>query len=208
MVFPDNRRRMDEGRLYDPGDEDILREQRRCQEAMYEYNKIEGYEPERQQALLRKMFGSIGEASVIQAPFYANWGGRHVYIGSHVYANFNLTLTDDGNIYIGDYVQFGPNVTITTAGHPIEPHLRRQGLQYNADVRIGDNVWIGAGVQILPGVTIGANTVIGAGSVVTRDIPAGVVAVGVPCRVVRLVGERDGRYYFRDREVDVEIPEE
>ena len=99
----------------------------------------------------------------------------------------------------------GPNVTIATAGHPIEPSLRRQGMQYNMEVHIGNNVWLGAGVIVLPGVTIGENSVIGAGSIVTKDIPANVVAVGNPCRVLREIGEHDRKYYYRDREIDLPI---
>ena len=102
----------------------------------------------------------------------------------------------------------GPNVTMSSAGHPVEPHLRKREIQFNADIRIGNNVWIGAMVMILPGVTIGDHSVIGAGSVVTRDIPAGVVAVGNPCRVLRKINERDRNYYFRDLEIDLEIPED
>ena len=117
----------------------------------------------------------------------------------------NLTLVDDAHIYVGDCVMFGPNVTVATAGHPIEPGLRRQAMQYNADVRIGSNVWVGAGAVILPGVTIGDDTVIGAGSVVTKDIPAGVVAVGCPCRVLRPIGPQDRETYFRGRKIDVPL---
>jgi galactoside O-acetyltransferase len=102
-----------------------------------------------------------------------------------LYANFNLTLVDDTHIYVGDYTMFGPNVTIATAAHPIEPEVREQGYQYNKPVRIGKNCWIGAGAIIVPGITIGDHVVIGAGSVVTKDIPSNVVAVGNPCRVLR-----------------------
>lgn len=111
---------------------------------------------------------------------------------------------DDTDIYVGDSVMFGPNVTITTAGHPVDPELRRKVAQFNVPVYIEDNVWIGAGAVILPGVRIGKNSVIGAGSVVTRDIPPDVVAVGVPCRVMRPIGERDREYYFRDWKVDID----
>lgn len=97
---------------------------------------------------------------------------------------------------------FGPNVTIATAGHPILPELRQRGLQYNMPVRIGKNCWLGAGVIILPGITIGDDVVVGAGSVVTKDIPSGVVAVGNPCRILREVGEHDRQYYFKDREIN------
>ena len=99
---------------------------------------------------------------------------------------------------------FGPNVTITTANHPIEPELRARGLQYNKDVRIGNNAWIGAGAILLPGVHIGNNTVIGAGSIVTRDIPDNVVAVGNPCRVLRPVSDHDREYFFRQERIDWE----
>ena len=126
-----------------------------------------------------------------------------MHFGSKVYANFGLTLVDDGNIFVGDNVMFGPNVTVATAGHPILPALREKALQYNADVYIGNNVWIGAGAVIVPGVRIGDGSVIGAGSVVTRDIPENVVAVGSPCRVLRQIDERDGVYYFKDRKIDL-----
>jgi galactoside O-acetyltransferase len=115
-----------------------------------------------------------------------------VHFGSNIYANFNLTCVDDGHIYVGDWTEFGPNVTIATAGHPIHPELREDPeLQFNKDVHIGRCVWIGANTVVLPGVTIGDNSVIGAGSVVTKDIPANVVAYGNPCRVIREIDERD-----------------
>lgn len=201
------RERMESGMLYNPGDEAILSEQNQYHDKLHEYNTLGPEQGERRQRLLKEMLGSVGDNTYIQAPFYANWGGKHVHIGKQGYINFNLTMVDDGNIYIGDYVLIGPNVTIATAGHPIQPDLRRKGLQYNADVRIGNNVWIGAGALILPGVTIGDDTVIGAGSVVTGDIPSGVVAVGNPCKVMRSIEDRDRNYYFRDRVVDLEIPE-
>lgn len=107
-------------------------------------------------------------------------------------------------MYVGDKVMFGPNVTIATAGHPVDPVLRAKGLQFNKDVYIGENAWIGAGVVILPGVHIGKNTIIGAGSIVTKDIPDNVVAVGNPCRVLRKVNERDKEYYYKDERIDWE----
>ena len=121
-----------------------------------------------------------------------------------IYANYNLTLVDDTHIYVGDYTMFGPNVTLATAGHPILPELRQRGLQYNMPIHIGSNCWIGAGVIILPGITIGDNVVIGAGSVVTKDLPSNVVAVGNPCRVLREVNEHDKEYYFKDHRIDYE----
>ncbi len=137
------------------------------------------------------------------APFQANWGGRHVHFGKGVYANYNLTLVDDADIYVGDCTMIGPNVTIVTAGHPIQPGLREKVYEFNIPVRIGRNVWVGAGAVLLPGVSVGDNSVIGAGSVVTRDIPANVVAAGVPCRVLRPIGERDDEYYYKDRRIEM-----
>lgn len=158
-------------------------------------------EPESQNALLKKMFAEFGEGCYIEPPLFANWGGRHVHFGKNVYANFHLTLVDDGHIYVGDGVMLGPNVTIATAGHPIDPTLRAEGLQYNADVYIQRNVWIGAGAIILPGIHIGENSVIGAGSMVTHDIPANVVAVGNPCRVLRAISQKDKEFYFKNRRI-------
>lgn len=203
-----NKERMAAGKLYDPGDPEILKEQFGYLAKMYEFNQTLPSEMEKRNRLIKEMFGHAGEGCYIEPPFYANWGGRHVFLGDHVYANFHLTLTDDGNIYIGDHVMIGPNVTMSSAGHPVEPHLRKREIQFNAEIHIGNNVWIGGMVMILPGVTIGDNSVIGAGSVVTRDIPAGVVAVGNPCRVLRKINERDRKYYFRNLEIDLEIPED
>ena len=136
-------------------------------------------------------------------------GSHHLHFGNNIYANSNLTLVDDGHIYVGDKVMFGPNVSIATANHPINAELRGRGLQYNKNVYIEENVWIGANVAIVPGVHIGKNTIIGAGSVVTKDIPENVVAVGNPCRVLREVGEHDREFFYRDERIDWEnLPKE
>ena len=148
------------------------------------------------------MLAEVGDNCFIEAPFYANWGGHHLHLGNGIYINYGLTCVDDTHIYIGDRTLLGPNCTLAAAGHPIDPELRRMGYQYNAPVRIGQNCWLGAGVIVLPGVTVGDNAVIGAGSVVTRDLPSNVVAVGNPCRVLREVNERDREIYFRSRKID------
>lgn len=205
MNAKEARRRMAEGRLYPPGDDSIMKEQTQCLERLYDFNATRPTEFAKRQKMLSEMFAEIGESCYIEPPLYANWGGKHVHFGKNVYANFNLTLVDDGHIYVGDAVMFGPNVTVATAGHPVEPQLRSYGIQYNLDVHIGRNVWIGAGAVILPGVSIGDNCVIGAGSVVTKDIPANVVAVGNPCRVLREIGEHDRLYYYKDRPIDLTI---
>lgn len=197
-----NAERMHDLSLYDPGDPEIMREQERCLELLYDFNATRPSEAARRTELLQRMLAECGEHCYVEPPLHSNWGGHHVHFGSHIYANFNLTLVDDTHIYIGDDTMIGPNVTLATAGHPILPELRRRGLQYNAPIHIGRNCWLGAGVIVLPGVTIGDNTVIGAGSVVTKDIPANVVAVGNPCRVLREIGEKDRICYFRDRKID------
>ena len=198
------RERMHTGELYLPGDAEIMSDQQKRLDRLYDYNMTRPTETEKREALLKEMFAEIGEGCYIEPPFHSNFGGGHVHFGKFVYANFNLTLVDDTHIYVGDYTMFGPNVTVATAGHPILPELREKIYQYNFPVTIGRNCWIGAGAIILPGITIGDNTVIGAGSVVTRDIPANSVAVGNPCRVMREISERDREYYFKGREINWE----
>lgn len=194
--------RMVKGLIYDPADPEIMNEQAVYLNRLWEFNQMKPTDYDEKQRYMREMFASCGDDCYIELPFHANWGGRHVHFGSGVYANFNLTMVDDGHIFVGDKVLIGPNVTIATANHPIQPELRSKALQYNKDVHIGDNVWIGANAVICPGVTIGKNTVIGAGSVVTKDIPENVVAVGNPCRVMRQISERDQKYYYRNEEID------
>ncbi len=196
--------KMHSGRIYDPGDADVLDKQMGYQELLYDYNMTRPGEGIKRQMLLKKMFAEIEENCYIEPPLHANMGGHHVHFGKNIYANYNLTLVDDTHIYVGDNTMFGPNVTLATAGHPILPELRQRGLQYNMPIHIGSNCWIGAGVVILPGITISDNVVIGAGSVVTKDLPSDVVAAGNPCRVLREVNERDKEYYFKDYKIDYE----
>ena len=201
----DIKKRMHSGELYLSGDEELMKEQMKYQDMLCDYNMTKPSESEKRTAMLQEMLGDCGEDVYIEAPFYANWGGHHCHFGKMVYANYNLTCVDDTHIYIGDYTMIGPNVTIATAGHPILPELREKLYQYNMSVKIGRNCWIGAGVTIVPGVTIGDNTVIGAGSVVTKDIPANVVAVGNPCKVMRQINEHDKEYYFKNRKIDIPL---
>ena len=188
--------------LYLPLDKEILEEQLGYLDRLYDFNQTRPTELDKRETLLKELFAEIGEGCYVEPPLHANWGGHHVHFGRNVYANFNLTLVDDTHIYVGDYTMFGPNVVIATGGHPLLPELREKGYQYNASVRIGRNCWIGAGVIIVPGTTIGDNVVIGAGSIVTRDIPSDVLAVGNPCRVLREINEHDREYYFKDRKID------
>lgn len=195
--------KMEAGLLYDPNQTEFASEQMARQDRLHEFNSLKPSQKEEQRRYMKEIFAECGENNYIQRPLYANWGGKHVHLGSNIYANFNLTLVDDGHIFIGDWVQFGPNVTVVTAGHPVLPELRKEPfLQFNKDVHIEEGVWIGAGAVILPGVTIGKWSVIGAGSVVTKDIPAGVVAYGNPCRVAREISKRDRHYFYKNERID------
>ena len=194
--------RMIKGLIYDPCDESCASLQAKYQDSLWEFNQLKPSQNDEKQKYMKETFGKCGDNCFIELPFHANWAGAHLFLEDGVYANFNLTLVDDGNIYVGSKVLFGPNVTITTANHPIDPVLREKGYQYNKDVYIGQNTWIGANVVILPGVHIGKNCVIGAGSVVNKDIPDNVVAVGVPCRVLRKVGKHDKEYFYKNEKID------
>ncbi len=194
--------KMHSGALYLPMDEALFQEQLDWLDRLWDFNATRPSQLAERETLLRELFAEIGEGCYIEPPLHANWGGRHVHFGRNIYANFNLTLVDDTHIYVGDNTMFGPNVVVATAGHPLLPELREQGFQYNAPVHIGRNCWIGTGAILLPGVTVGDNAVIGAGSIVTKDVPASVLAVGNPCRVLREIGEHDRAYYFKDRRID------
>ncbi len=205
MNVSETEKLMHSGKIYYPSDENLLKLQAEHLNKLYDYNATRPTEGDKRQKMLKEMFAEIGEGCYIEPPFHANWGGKHVHFGKKVYANFNLTLVDDTHIYVGDNVMFGPNVTVATAGHPILPELRKKEYQYNMPVRIGNNCWLGAGVIVLPGVTIGDNTVVGAGSIVTKDLPANVVAVGNPCKVLRPIGPRDEEYYFKNKKIDLKF---
>ena len=195
---------MKSGELYDCSnaapDEASARQLAECKELLYDFNHARPSEEAKKEALLRRLFASTGAHYYVEPPLHANWG-CNTHIGENFYSNFNLTLVDDADIYIGDNVMIAPNVVLTTGAHPICPELRAKGYQYNKSIHIGHGVWLGAGVIVLPGVTIGENSVIGAGSVVTRDIPANVVAVGTPCRVMRPIIDRDRAFYDGDRPI-------
>ncbi len=148
--------------IYDPGDPEIVDEQGSYLDRLWEFNHLKPSQQREKQAYMKETFAQCGENCYIELPFYANWGGKNIHFGDEVYANFNLTIVDDGEVYVGDRVMFGPNVTV------------------------------------------GKNSVIGAGSVVTKDIPADVVAVGNPCRVLRSIGEHDKEFFYKEEKIDWE----
>ncbi|MGN7485003.1 sugar O-acetyltransferase [Priestia megaterium] len=199
-----SKERIHNQKLYYCNDDSLISEQMSYLELLYIFNHSRPSEQAVRSNILKQLFSEIGEDCYIEPPLHANWGGTNVHFGNSVYANFNLTLVDDCDIFVGDNVMFGPNVTISAGTHPIHPNLRRKKAQYNVPIYIEDNVWIGAQSVVLPGVHIGENTVIGAGSVVTKSIPANVVAVGNPCRIIREINDRDMKYYYKDLEIDIE----
>jgi acetyltransferase-like isoleucine patch superfamily enzyme len=170
---------------------------------IYEYNHCEPDNKSIIDKLIREILGKTGENINIEAPFHCDYG-KNIEVGENFFANYNCTILDVGKVIIGDNVQFAPNVAIYTAGHPIHPESRNSGYEYGIGITIGNNVWLGGNVVVNPGVHIGNNVVIGAGSVVTKDIPDNVIAVGSPCRVVREITEEDRKYYYKNYEFDVD----
>lgn len=203
MDYDEMKVRMNSGKLYFCEGEEMMVQQLACLDKVFAYNQLRPGQQKEKSALLKEMFARIGDECYIETPFQANWGGKHTFFGSRVYANYNLVLVDDCEIHVGDDVMMGPNVVLCSGTHPISPELRRKKAQYNLPVHIGNNVWLGANCIVLPGVTIGENSVIGAGSVVTKDIPSNVVAVGCPCRVLREIDERDRMYYNGGNIIDI-----
>ena len=181
----------------------LSEERMACRKLVHAFNLLPPDEEEQAEELMRKLLGRAGRDAWINAPFHCDYG-YNIEVGDHFFANYGLTVLDVAKVTIGDNVQIAPNVSIYTAGHPIHPDSRNSGYEYGIPVVIGDNVWIGGNVVILPGVTIGSNSVIGAGSVVAKDVPEWVIAVGNPCRVVRAITEEDRKFYFQKRVFDVE----
>lgn len=176
--------RMDAGELYVADDPRIVAEQRTAQLVQERFNATGPDDGDERRRLLSELLGSFGEGSEIRPPFRVDFGYR-IRIGSRVFANYGLVALDVAAIEIGDDTQIGPNVQLLTPTHPLDPRLRRARWEAAEPISIGANVWLGGGVIVLPGVSIGDDTVVGAGAVVSRDLPAGVVAVGNPARVIR-----------------------
>lgn len=183
-------RRMVSSELYQADDEAIARENARGWEIMRRYNATGPSEDAARAALLKNLLGHVGAHVTIRPPFYVDYG-RHISVGDHVFMNWNCQILDTAPVIVGDYTQLAPGVTLATAHHPIDPVARGAYWECGDPITIGKNVWLGTNVVVLPGVTIGDNTVVGAGSIVTRDLPANVVAVGSPARVVRDITEAD-----------------
>lgn len=183
---------------------DGLREERMENKLkIHEYNLTRPDDKKKMKEMIKNILGKTGEDICIEQPFRCDYG-KNIEVGNNFFANYNCVILDVAKVVIGKNVMFAPNVSIYTAGHPLHPDSRNSGYEYGIPVIIGDNVWVGGDVVITPGVKIGNNVVIGAGSVVTKDIPDNVIAVGSPCRVIREITEGDRKYYYKDKEFDVD----
>jgi maltose O-acetyltransferase len=178
------RERMLAGEPYLADDPELVAERARAADLTHRLNATPPADTDVRRALLEELLGAVGAATEIRSPFHCDYGYQTT-IGAGTFANFGLVCLDVARIDIGDHVQIGPNVQLLTATHPVEAGPRRDGWEGGSPVTIGDNVWLGGGVIVCPGVTIGENTVVGAGAVVAGDLPANVVAVGNPARVIR-----------------------
>lgn len=188
------RERMLAGRLYFSGGEELRGMRSRAKELNARYNSTMESQQEERLAILKELFGSVGSNPWIEPNLRCDYG-KHISIGNNFYANYDCVFLDCAPVSIGDNVLFGPRVCVFTAGHPIDPVVRAAGLEQAKPITIGSNVWVGGNTVINPGVTIGDNVVIGSGSVVTKDIPSDVIAVGNPCRILRKITEEDRIYW-------------
>ena len=194
------REKMLRGQLYNANYDRELNEIRmRCKDLCYEFNHLKPSSVSEQERLVRRLLGKTGNRFCITAPFWCDYG-CNIEIGENFYTNHNCVILDGAKVTFGNNIFIAPNCTFSTAGHPLDAQQRNQGLEYAYPITVGDNVWFGASVTVLPGVTIGSNTVIGAGSVVNRDIPSGVIALGTPCKVLREITEEDKKKYWRETE--------
>lgn len=183
------------GFLYNANyDAEIARLIESCNDLCFELNQLKPSDRAGQSALLNKILGKVGENAVVNAPFWCDYGYRTT-VGDYFFANRNCQIQDGGGVTFGNHVFIGPNCCFTTAEHAIDAEQRNSGMEIALPIVVGNNVWIGTGVTVLAGVTIGDNTIIGAGSVVTKDVPSNVIAVGVPCRVLREITEQDKYRY-------------
>ncbi len=176
------------GEWYYAGDESLKKLLQRCQQECFEINHIAPANFAERDRRFAKLFGKAGKALHINPPFLCDYG-LNIEVGDNFFANFNLVILDEAKVTFGNHVYIGPNCSFYTAIHPIDPEERNKDIEAAKPITVGDSVWFGGNVTVLPGVTIGSGTTIGAGSVVTKDIPAGVVAVGNPCRVIRKLKE-------------------
>ncbi|MCM1010081.1 MAG: sugar O-acetyltransferase [Fusobacterium sp.] len=194
----DEKQKMLSGLIYDGNYDEALKQERiLCKTLCHKYNNLAPDNVEERKSLLQKLLGSVKENFWIEPPFWCDYG-YNIEVGENFYSNHNLVILDPNKVTFGDNVFIGPNCSFYTPQHPLDAETRNKGLEYAFPIKIGNNVWLGGNVTVLPNVTIGDNVVIGAGSVVTKSIPANVIAAGNPCRVIREITEKD-KYKFEER---------
>lgn len=185
--------------LYIYADDEIQKYVAEKNEFLDKFNSTKFGDFKTREELIRKIFKHVGKNATMNKPFMCDYG-RHISVGDNFFSNLDLIILDVCDVEIGDNVLFGPRVSIYTAAHPIDSEVRISSLEYGKKVKIGNNCWIGGSVVINPGVTIGDNVVIGSGSVVTKDIPSNVIAVGNPCKVLRPITDKDKIYWESKKE--------
>jgi acetyltransferase-like isoleucine patch superfamily enzyme len=189
------------GGPYNAFDKELEEERLKARILIHEYNLLTPEETSRREEIIQSLMGATGANFYLEAPFHCDYG-YNIHLGENFFSNYNLTILDCAKVSIGKNVLIGPHVGIYTAGHPVHPETRNSGLEYALPISIGDNVWIGGHVVINPGVTIGDGVVIGSGSVVTRDLPSNVIAMGNPCKVLREITDEDRNHYYKNQNFD------
>lgn len=173
------------GEIYDANyDKELIEDRYKAKNLCHEFNNLKPSDIEAREKIIKKLFGKTGQQILIEQNFWCDYG-YNIFVGENFYMNHNCIILDAGRVEFGNNVFIAPNCAFYTAGHPIEPEIRNRGLEYAKPIKVGNNVWIGGNVTVLPGITIGDNVTIGAGSVIVKDIPSNVVAVGNPCKVIK-----------------------
>ena len=193
--------KMISGKPYKAFGDELLAERQYAKEMIFDFNSLRPNQIDERNEILKRLLGKTKDKYFIEPPFRCDYG-YNIEIGENFYSNYNLIILDCAPVKIGDNVLIGPNVSIYTAGHPLHYEIRNQEYEYAFPIIIGDNVWIGGNVVINPGVSIGENSVIGSGSVVTKDIPNSVIAIGNPCKVLRVITDDDKHYYFKNLKIE------
>ena len=193
--------KMISGKPYIAFGDELLAERQYAKEMIFDFNSLRPNQIDERNEILKRLLGKTKDKYFIEPPFRCDYG-YNIEIGENFYSNYNLIILDCAPVKIGDNVLIGPNVSIYTAGHPLHYEIRNQEYEYAFPIIIGDNVWIGGNVVINPGVSIGENSVIGSGSVVTKDIPKNVIAIGNPCKVLRVITDDDKHYYFKNLKIE------
>ena len=193
--------KMISGKPYKAFGDELLAERQYAKEMIFDFNSLRPNQIDERNEILKRLLGKTKDKYFIEPPFRCDYG-YNIEIGENFYSNYNLIILDCAPVKIGDNVLIGPNVSIYTAGHPLHYEIRNQEYEYAFPIIIGDNVWIGGNVVINPGVSIGENSVIGSGSVVSKDIPKNVIAIGNPCKVLRVITDDDKHYYFKNLKIE------